>query len=57
MKTIFYSRRCCLQKTKKKKKKSESFNFSALHLVNDAQGLAERLYKKLETLNERYEVG
>ncbi|XP_043211513.1 protein SDA1 homolog [Amphibalanus amphitrite] len=43
-------------KSKKKKKKSESFNFSALHLVNDAQGLAERLYKKLETLNERYEV-
>jgi len=44
------------KKSRKKKKKSEDFNFSALHLVNDAQGLSERLYKKLESLNERYEV-
>lgn len=43
-------------KSRKKKKKGETFNFSALHLVNDAQGLSERLYKKLESLNERYEV-
>ncbi|XP_037070203.1 LOW QUALITY PROTEIN: protein SDA1 homolog [Pollicipes pollicipes] len=48
--------RALTKKSKKKKKTGESFNFSALHLVNDAQGLAERLYKKMESLNERYEV-
>ncbi|CAG7831059.1 unnamed protein product [Allacma fusca] len=43
---------------KKKKKKGEApaFNFSALHLIHDPQGLAEKLFKLVESMNERFEV-
>ncbi|XP_057656500.1 protein SDA1 homolog [Diorhabda carinulata] len=43
---------------KQKKKKSEvaSFNFSAIHLIHDPQGMAEKLFKQLETTTKRFEV-
>jgi len=41
---------------KKKKEKAPQFNFSALHLIHDPQDLAEKLFKKLESLTERFEV-
>ncbi|XP_054724201.1 protein SDA1 homolog [Uloborus diversus] len=44
-----------LKKSKKRKNK-ELFDFSAVHLLNDPQGIAEKLLKKLETMNERYEI-
>lgn len=40
----------------KKKQKSQSFNFSALHLIYDPQDLADRLLRQLEKSTERYEV-
>lgn len=43
-------------KKKKNKEKAPTFNFSALHLLHDPQGMAERLFKQLESMNERYEV-
>jgi len=43
-------------KKKKKKDKAPQFNFSALHLIHDPQDLAEKLFKKLEGLNEKFEV-
>lgn len=55
-------RKKLLEKTKqvvkksKKKKKALTFNFSAIHLIYDPQGMAEKLLKSLETMNERYEV-
>ncbi|KAJ8730146.1 hypothetical protein PYW07_017184 [Mythimna separata] len=44
------------KKMKKKKQKAPIFNFSALHLINNPQGLAEKLFKKLESSNDRFEV-
>lgn len=44
-----------LRKTKKKKK-PVSFNFSAIHLINDPQGFAEMLFKQVESSTERFEV-
>nr|XP_053653012.1 protein SDA1 homolog [Cherax quadricarinatus]XP_053653013.1 protein SDA1 homolog [Cherax quadricarinatus]XP_053653014.1 protein SDA1 homolog [Cherax quadricarinatus]XP_053653016.1 protein SDA1 homolog [Cherax quadricarinatus] len=44
------------QKNQKKKKAKASFDFSALHLIHDPQDLAEKLYKRLEKMNERFEV-
>eukprot|EP00092_Neocalanus_flemingeri_P019099 GFUD01020689.1.p1 GENE.GFUD01020689.1~~GFUD01020689.1.p1 ORF type:complete len:677 (-),score=233.24 GFUD01020689.1:31-2061(-) len=43
---------------KKKKKKSNAprYNFSALHLIHDPQEFAEKLFRKLEGLTERFEV-
>uniref|UniRef100_A0A0K2TS45 Protein SDA1 n=1 Tax=Lepeophtheirus salmonis TaxID=72036 RepID=A0A0K2TS45_LEPSM len=41
---------------KKKQEKTESFNFSALHLIHDPQGFAEKLFKKLENLKEKFEI-
>ncbi|XP_046394861.1 protein SDA1 homolog [Ischnura elegans] len=41
---------------KKKKNSAPAFNFSALHLIHDPQGLAERLFQQLEKKNERFEV-
>jgi len=41
---------------KKNKEKAPSFSFSALHLIHDPQGLAERLFKKVENLREKFEV-
>lgn len=44
------------KKLKKKKQKAPAFNFSALHLINNPQGFAERLFKQMESSNERFEV-
>lgn len=44
------------KKMKKKKQKAPIFNFSALHLINNPQGFAEKLFKQLESSNERFEV-
>jgi len=45
-----------LKKRNKKKKTKAMFDFSALNLINDPQDLAEKLYRKLEKMNERFEV-
>lgn len=44
------------KKIRKKKHQAPSFNFSALHLVNNPQGLAEKLFKQMESSNDRFEV-
>lgn len=44
------------KKLKKKKQNAPSFNFSALHLINNPQGFAEKLFKQMESSNERFEV-
>ena len=55
-------RKKLLERTKKvikksqKKEKAVSFNFSAIHLIHDPQTMAEKLFKTLETFNERFEV-
>lgn len=43
-------------KAKKEKSKAESFNFSAIHLIHNPQGMAENLFKQLQSQNERFEV-
>lgn len=43
-------------KNQKKKKNAVVFNFSALHLVHDPQGMAEKLFKLLEGTTKRFEV-
>ncbi|XP_067846427.1 protein SDA1 homolog [Heptranchias perlo] len=43
-------------KKHKKKKKAEVFNFSAIHLIHDPQGFAEKIFKQLEDSKERFEV-
>jgi len=43
-------------KKKKKKNSAPSYNFSALHLVHDPQEFAEKLFRRLEGLNEKFEV-
>ena len=43
-------------KKKKKKNQVESYNFSALHLLHDPQGFAEKIFKKMESLKEKFEV-
>ncbi|XP_048506733.1 protein SDA1 homolog isoform X2 [Athalia rosae] len=43
-------------KSKKKKSKAPQFNFSALHLIHDPQGFAEKLFKQMEKNNDRFEV-
>lgn len=43
-------------KAKKKKTVAESFNFSAIHLIHNPQGMAENLFKQLQSQNERFEV-
>ncbi|CAL7948069.1 unnamed protein product [Xylocopa violacea] len=45
-----------LLKSKKKATKSPGFNFSALHLIHDPQGFAEKLFKQLEKNNDRFEI-
>ncbi|KAF9914811.1 Protein SDA1 [Lobosporangium transversale] len=45
-----------LKKKQKAKKKAETFNFSALHLLNDPQGFSEKLYSHLASSRERHEV-
>lgn len=43
-------------KKAKRSEKAPSFNFSALHLIHDPQTMAEKLLKRLGTLNERFEI-
>ncbi|XP_059618258.1 protein SDA1 homolog [Phlebotomus argentipes] len=43
-------------KAKKKKTSAPSFNFSALHLIHNPQGMAENLFKQLQSSNERFEL-
>ncbi|OBZ86955.1 Protein SDA1 [Choanephora cucurbitarum] len=45
-----------IKRKSKGKEKAENFNFSALHLLNDPQGFAEKLYSKLTTKEDRWEV-
>lgn len=45
-----------IKRKEKSKGKAESFNFSALHLLNDPQGFAEKLYSKLTAKEDRWEV-
>ena len=45
-----------LLKKKKKKMKPTSFNFSAIHLINDPQGFAEKLFKMVENSREKFEI-
>ncbi|KAI8092331.1 SDA1-domain-containing protein [Gilbertella persicaria] len=45
-----------IKRKSKAKEKAETFNFSALHLINDPQGFAEKLYSKLTTKDDRWEV-
>lgn len=40
----------------KKKRKPVAFNFSAVHLIHNPQGMAENLFKQLQDGNERFEV-
>uniref|UniRef100_A0A182MVE8 Protein SDA1 n=1 Tax=Anopheles culicifacies TaxID=139723 RepID=A0A182MVE8_9DIPT len=40
----------------KKKKRPVAFNFSAIHLIHNPQGMAENLFKQLQDGNERFEV-
>lgn len=44
------------KKNKKKKQNAPIFNFSALHLINNPQGFAEKLFKQMESSNDRFEV-
>lgn len=45
-----------VNKVKKKKTAVASFNFSAVHLIHNPQGMAENLFKQLQNQNERFEV-
>ncbi|CAL8111419.1 unnamed protein product [Orchesella dallaii] len=42
-------------KKKKKKQKTENFQFSALHLIYDPQGFAEKLFKQMSTQHDQFE--
>ena len=44
------------KKVNKEKSDPTKYSFSALHLVHDPQGFAEKLYKKMEGLKEKFEV-
>ncbi|CAG9859599.1 unnamed protein product [Phyllotreta striolata] len=43
-------------KAYKKKSEAPVFNFSAIHLLHDPQGMAEKLFRQLESSNRRFEV-
>ncbi|XP_039289526.1 protein SDA1 homolog [Nilaparvata lugens] len=43
-------------KNQKEKSDAPTFNFSALHLIHDPQGFAEKLFRQLEATHERFEV-
>lgn len=43
-------------KSQKKKSKPPSFNFSAIHLIHNPEGMAEGLFQQLHGGNERFEV-
>lgn len=44
------------KKSQNKKKKAPAYNFSAIHLIHNPQGMAEDLFKQLQDGNERFEV-
>lgn len=44
------------KKSQNKKKNAPTFNFSAIHLIHNPQGMAEDLFKQLQDGNERFEV-
>ncbi|XP_071547057.1 protein SDA1 homolog isoform X2 [Panulirus ornatus] len=44
------------RKNEKKNRIKANFDFSALHLIHDPQNMAEKMYKRLEKMNERFEV-
>jgi len=44
-----------LVKKKRKKQKTENFQFSALHLIYDPQGFAEKLFKQMSTQHDQFE--
>lgn len=43
-------------KAKKKKTQAPNFNFSAIHLINNPQEMADNLFKKFPSNNERFEM-
>lgn len=43
-------------KAQKKKKRAPQFNFSAVHLIHNPQGMADDLFQQLQNTNERFEV-
>lgn len=45
-----------LAKKSKNKSKAPAYNFSALHLIHDPQGMADKLFKQLENTTKRFEV-
>ncbi|KAG2176146.1 hypothetical protein INT43_005379 [Umbelopsis isabellina] len=45
-----------ISKKERSKGKAEVFNFSALHLLNDPQGFCEKLFSKISSKNDRWEV-
>ena len=44
------------QKHQKKRKAPRQATFSALHLLNDPQDFAEKLFKALEKTREKFEI-
>ena len=44
------------KKNKKNRSNAPIFNFSALHLIHDPQGMSEKLFKQLEVTTKRFEV-
>lgn len=45
-----------VKSTQNKERKVETFNFSAIHLINDPQTFSEKLFTQLESTSERFEV-
>ncbi|OZJ04923.1 hypothetical protein BZG36_02658 [Bifiguratus adelaidae] len=45
-----------VHRMERKKTKAEVFNFSALHLLNDPQGFAEKLFGKCSSKTDKWEV-
>lgn len=43
-------------KSKNKRSKAPQYNFSALHLIHDPQGFAEKLFKQMQKNNDRFEI-
>lgn len=43
-------------KAQKKKSKAPVFNFSAVHMIHNPQGMAEDLFRQVQNTNERFEV-
>ncbi|XP_014676222.1 PREDICTED: protein SDA1 homolog [Priapulus caudatus] len=51
-----YERAKAAARKSKKAKRAPAFDFSALRLLHDPQGFAERLFRQLESSTERFEV-